>query len=130
MAAGQISLKGVRAVLGSVRRTGALQGIKNVTSNDVKDVIRTIFHNEGVDQADRFVTGWNTRFDKPTLVQDVVYGADEIDYPMGIGRKLPKGAVSKGPMAGRANTGNTSKAIARRKAIAKRKNAGPKGGMR
>lgn len=104
MAAGatQITLKGVRNMLALAKRTGKLYGVKS-TTDDVKDAIRMVYNKYGPEQADRFVTGWNTDFDKTSVMQDAAYGFDEIQYPRG-SAKLPKGTVAASPKINRPTT--------------------------
>lgn len=104
MAAGatQITLRGVRNMLALAKRTGSLYGVKS-TTEDVKDAIRMVYNEYGPEQADRFVTGWNTDFDKTSLMQDAAYGFDEIQYPRG-SAKLPKGTVAASPKINRRAT--------------------------
>lgn len=104
MAAGatQITLKGVRNMLALAKRTGQVYGVK-ATTQSVKDAIRMAYNAYGPDQADRFVTGWNTKFEKDQLMRAAQNAEDAWDYRLPR-TPLPKGSVAASPKINRRTT--------------------------
>lgn len=108
---------GAKQMLAQVRKSGSFAGEK-MSSSDIKDAYRMVYHKYGPNEADKFATGWRTKFDKPSLMMDAKYGFDEISYPRG-SERLPKGALN-----------DDARRAARAAAIRARRNKGSKGGMR
>lgn len=85
--------QGVRYGLGVVRRQAKAAGVVADT-RPWKDAYRAVYAHFGPNEADRFATGFKMEnVHRDTLLQDMKYGFDEVDYPLGA-PPLPRGALN------------------------------------